>query len=207
MKKGQYMLSLIIGVIVFFVCFAVAYLYMGYSMSDEESETPVAISRNEKSVSTVAEEAAIRIVPSTEIIMQVVDAKNKMIEKIDVASRTLLGLDEVEIGKRFSDYEITKFTEKEVVLTKKLEIDAKNDALSKVSTYHLGISGDHICIIPDEVGQDASIVKLNLQASDYSNSAYSLLLNGKITISADERQALINKPDEIEKILQVHDVK
>lgn len=192
LRKKQYFLSLLLGVIAFVLFFILMYWVMYFQMPHPEK----VVTANESSTNTLMEmvEDAPRIEIYTKVTIQLVDERHKVVDKISVPTTALLGVTEEQLAKRFEGYQIAKFDEKEVILQKQVQTE-KN-----VANYTLGICEGHVCII-DQSGEEASI-DLGLLANDFSSKAYSLLLNREINISESQKDTLIKKPNEIQKILQ-----
>lgn len=192
LKKKQYYLTLLIGVIAFLLFFIIMYWVVCLQMP--EPQTGVAVATNEKSTNTLQEikEDLPTIEIYTKVTIQLVDERLKVVDKISIPATTLLGVNEAQLEKRFADYKITKFNEKEVVLQKHIQ------TVVAPMTYTLGISQGHVCIID----QENHLMDLELLASDFSSKTYSLLLNRQITISESQKETLLKKPHEIQKILQ-----
>nr|WP_302595100.1 hypothetical protein [uncultured Cellulosilyticum sp.] len=200
LKRKQYYLSLLIGVVAFLLFFIGAYLIISLQMPKPEAGT--AVTKNEQSTNTLVEvkEEVPRIEIYTKITVQTVDESHKVVEKVIIPATTLLGMDEQNIRKRFEGYEVLKFNEKEVTLQKEVKSFEGNDG----ATYTLGINSEgSICII--EGGNTESFVDLGISAADRcSAETYSMLVQGKIKVPEDKREALLRNPNELDKILEAY---
>ena len=185
LKRKQYYLSLLIGVVAFLLFFIGAYLIISLQMPKPEAGT--AVTKNEQSTNTLVE--VKEEVPRIEIYTKVI-----------IPATTLLGMDEQNIRKRFEGYEVLKFNEKEVTLQKEVKSFEGNDG----ATYTLGINSEgSICII--EGGNTESFVDLGISAADRcSAETYSMLVQGKIKVPEDKREALLRNPNELDKILEAY---
>lgn len=200
LKRKQYYFSLLIGAVAFLLFFIGAYLIVSLQMPKPEAGT--AVTKNEQSTNTLVEvkEEVPRIEIYTKITVQTVDEGHKVVDKVIIPATTLLGMDEQNIRRRFEGYEILKFNEKEVTLQKEVKSFEGNGEM----TYKLGInSAGSVCIM--EEGNTESFVDLGIAAATkYSPETYSMLVQGKIQVSEAKREALLQNPNELDKILEAY---
>lgn len=197
LKKKQYLMTLLIGIILFFILFLISYYYMRNSTTLPETANNNAVSRNEKSVGTLAaakmrEEQTVQL--DTHIHLLVVDENNNTIEDKNIDPLTLLGLSQIDIQDKFQGYELIAFNEREITLKTTLS------PADKQVQYTLGIQDDLLCIV--ENGETKQYTRLNILATHFSREIYSLLLKEQIKISLVQKDELLSNPAYIEEILQ-----
>lgn len=197
LKKKQYYLSLIGGIVAFLLFFIGAYLIVSLQMP--KPQTGTAVTKNEQSTNTLVEvkEDVPHVEIYTKITLQTIDEGRKIIDRLPIAATTLLGEDEKSIKKHFADCEILKFSEREVVLQKMIKQTEKTNVKDR---YKLGINTEEqACIIDNE--DENNMIVLTLSTQELSPQEYSKLLKG-ITISEKQKEALMQSQNEIYKILQ-----
>ncbi len=201
LKKKQYYLTLLIGVVAFLLFFIGAYLIISLQMPTPETGTAVA--RNEQSTNTLVEvkEEVPRIEIYTKITVETVDESHKVIEKTTIPAMILLGKDEQSIQKRFVDYEVVKFNEKEVVLQKVVKAIRGNANADK---YIITVdSKGSIGII--EADNHNNFIDLGISAEDKcSSDEYSVLVGHKFKISEKDKEILIQNPNEIDRMFEAY---
>lgn len=206
LKRKQYWISLGIAVLVFFIAFLVAYLYFLYTGSSVQEDKVAKVTAYEQSiVGLKEEEPMVKITPYTKVILTLLDEMGKTVETASIEVGSVIGLDEEELKERFIGYDITRFNEKEVLLSKKINttavsINERDEDESK--RYVLGISGEYICIA-EEVSQEV-IAILDLRAVEFSSQTYSQLLSRSVHLTSVECETLIEHPEQIFIILQAY---
>lgn len=197
LKRKQYLYTLLGAIIAFLLFFIVAYLIVSLQMPDPNAGT--AVTKDEQSTSTLVEikEEVPRIEIYTNIIIKTVDEGHKEISRQSIPVWGLLGKDQQTIKKYFTDCEIVKFSEKEVLLEK---VSKQNQTKDVKDRYTLGANErEEICIF-DQQNKDNTVI-LSMTKKDVSPRDYSVLLS-KIPITENEKKELQQNQNKIYKILQ-----
>jgi hypothetical protein len=200
LKRKQYLLTLFIGIVLFFIVFLTTYYYIvSHSKTSEVSESR-AVGKGEQSIDVIAAvvpERELTVQPDTDIRLVVVDEDNRIVEDKKIDPLILNGLNQVDLEKRFEGYQLMTFDEKQITLKKTI---AHQD---KPAEYALGIEDDFVCIV--EKGDIKTYIKLDLLANYFSRNTYSLLLKEQIPISPVQKEELLKNPYYIDKILQSYE--
>lgn len=200
LKRKQYLLTLFIGIVLFFVLFLTTYYYMVGQAKTSEVSKGKAIDKDEQSVDVIATavfEEELTVQPDTDIRLVVVDEADRTIENKKIDPLILVGFNQSDLEKKFEGYEIMVFDEKNVTLKKMIVHE------DKPVEYTLGIEDDFVCIV--EKGDSKTSIKLDLLAHYFSRNTYSLLLKQQIPISAAQKEELLKNPYYIDKILQSYE--
>ena len=203
LKKKQYLLTLLAGILIFFIVFILSYFYMKSSSALPQGAEQQTLTVQQESVDASAELQNIErpkpmcIQPGTEIRLIIEDANHRRLEDKKLDPYTLLGDSEEEMREKFKDYELVSFNEREVELKKVLP--PKVEALE----YTLGIQENSVCIV--EKGDLKHYISLNISPAHFSRATYSMLLKEQIVLSAIQKEELINNPNYIEQILQSYE--
>lgn len=199
LSKKQYIYTLVIATVVFCVVFAGCYVYMKtHSWHIEEEENTELLSKIP--YTEVVPEKEICILPQTKITLKNKCKNQKFSNETRISTFGLLGLNQKEIEKRFEDYTVETFSEKQVVLVKQVEPLPPSTAKSKERTYVLGVEDQYVCI--KEKDSNNRPVKMDYEVSHFSKYVYSLLLNEEIEITQAQKEMLLLKPSKLQSILQ-----
>ena len=197
LSKKQYIYTLVIAVLVFAIVFVIAFVYMKNNSwhidSNEEVNHLLAAYAKEED-----KEKGICILPQTKITLRNQYANQKYSNETRLNPVGLLGLNQAELARRFNEYEVATFNEKEVVLVKKIEPIQKKENTSQ--TYVLGVEDHYVCI--KEKGSHNRPVKIDYVVDHFSKYVYSLLLNEEIEITSAQKEKLLLKPSTLQSILQ-----
>ncbi|WP_069997396.1 hypothetical protein [Cellulosilyticum sp. I15G10I2] len=202
LKRNQYLMTLVVAIMIFFIIFTIGYYYIQSSASHTEPSYEGLATRSEKSVDVLGAakpETVVSIQPDTQIHLLIVDEHNNELENKKLDPLVLLGLNESDIKNKFSGYDVVEFNVEQVALKKVLP------SVEKVFEYTLGIQNNRVCIVQKEEGKVNKYIDLDMSASHFSRKTYSLLLKEQIAISPLQKDALLSNPNYIEKILQSYE--
>lgn len=201
LSKKQYMYTLIVAILAFFITFAVVYFYTKQNAWDIEITEPSKVSEVKPNLEIVQFPSYEVISPSTKIILKWSDLKTHKQIQAQIDTNSLLGLDKEEVQKQFNDYVVEAFSPKEVVLTKKCqgEVDCSNDH----KVYVLGVLDRYVCI--KEKDTNKRPVKIDYRVDHLSKYMYSRLLNEEIIITNTQKENLLLNAGSLDKILQACD--
>lgn len=193
LKRNQYRISLLIGIIAFLLFFIGAYFIVSLQMPKPQRGT--AVTKDEQSTNTLVElkEEVPHIGIDTEVILQNVNKSGKVIEKVQIPGGALFGEDEAQIKRHYPDYEIVTFSDAKVILEKVVE-DHKKEA------YELKLDIEGRLYITDSNGYSKEI---EVDPSLSGNLPVGLRKGWRIT--EDERNKLIKDKTYIDHILQGHE--
>ena len=195
LSKKQYGLTLLAAVIVFFLMFALTAWF--FSSRDKAGRSDEVVKKEQSMTMQNEATKEVTILPQTKITLKIEDLTTHKEVKTHVNAESLLGLSEEELAKRFDDYTIETFSEKEVCLVKSMESEVVAD---HNATYVLGILGDNVCI--KEKDATSRPVKIDYGVKHLSSYIYSIILNEEIEISSEQKEALLLNPNTLQKILQ-----
>ncbi len=198
LSKKQYLYTLIIAIVIFFVFFAITYYYTkehSWIMPNKAQNT---VRQASKVTVDMYIEEKVTILPQTRITLKTHDATTHKQNQTKLDANTLLGLTEESLQEQFKDYTIEAFNEKEVTLVKHFSSDTSS-VLDKV-TYVLGVEGNYVCIKEKDTMKRP--VKIDYEINHFSRYIYSLLLNEEILITSAQKEALLLNPNTLQKILQ-----
>lgn len=198
LSKKQYLYTLIIAIVIFFVFFAITYYYTKENSWVTPSETQDIQSQVGALVSDIPADERVIILPQTKITLKTKDTTTHKQDQTKVDASTLLGLTEEDLQEQFKEYTIEAFNEKEVTLVKNFSSDAS--AVIDETTYVLGVEGNHVCIKEKDTMKRP--VKIDYEINHFSKYIYSLLLNEEIVITSAQKEALLLNPSTLQKILQ-----
>ena len=198
LSKKQYLYTLIIAIVIFFVFFAITYYYTKENSWVTPSETQDTQSQVGALVSDIPADERVIILPQTKITLKTQDSTTHKQDQTKVDASTLLGLTEEALQEQFKEYTIEAFNEKEVTLVKNFSSDAS--AVIDETTYVLGVEGNHVCIKEKDTMKRP--VKIDYEINHFSKYIYSLLLNEEIVITSAQKEALLLNPSTLQKILQ-----
>lgn len=197
LSRKQYLYTLLAAIIAFGVAFVIAYFYMKENSWQVETKNQTA-SISTKEVTATGNKEEVCILPQTKVILKNQNMKNKSISETKLDARTLLGLNQEEVEKRFEEYTIETFNEKEVTLVKNIEQPITEQEEEVV--YVLGVENQYVCI--KEKGTSKRPVKIDYEVTHFSKYIYSLLLNEEIEITSAQKEALLLNPSALQRILQ-----
>lgn len=199
LSKKQYIYTLVIAIVFFCVVFVGCYVYMkNHSWHiEEEGNTELLF---KIPYTEVVPEKEICILPQTKITLKNECKNQKFSNETRISTFGLLGLNQEELEKRFEDYTVETFSEKQVVLVKQVEPLPPSTAKSKEWTYVLGVEDQYVCI--KEKDSNNRPVKMDYEVSHFSKYVYSLLLNEEIEITQAQKEMLLLKPSKLQSILQ-----
>ena len=197
LNKKQYVYTLLIAIIIFFVLFIVTYQYTKNHSWVKPSETQGSMSQMRESMATLPIEEKLKILPQTRIVLKTRDLRTRKEDETQVEANTLLGFTEEALQEQFKDYTIEAFNEKEVSLVKQFRSETDE---GKQATYVLGVEGNYVCI--KEKDSMKRPVKIDYEIHHFSKYIYSLLLNEEIVITSTQKEALLLNPSTLQKILQ-----
>ena len=198
LSKKQYLYTLMIAIVIFFLFFAMTYYYMKEHSWVQPSETQDI----ERQVGGLTIESPIdekvTILPQTQITLKTQDTATHKQNQIKLNANSLLGLTEEALQEQFKEYTIEAFSEKEVTLVKRFS-SYTSQAVDDV-TYVLGVEGNYVCIKEKDTMKRP--VKIDYEINHFSKYIYSLLLNEEIIITNAQKEALLLNPSTLQKILQ-----
>lgn len=192
LTKKQYVVTLGIAVLLFFICFIVTYRYYSHQGSLGQQANTL----QKVDIAQVQEEE-ITIAPHTKITLKVQDTTTNKEHKTNIDAKSLLGLTEEEVAERFEDYTVEAFSEKEVLLKKEI---ASQALTAQTATYVLGVLGDYVCI--KEKDSTKRPIQIDYPVRQLSGYMYSMLLNEEIVITNKQKEALLVSPTGLQRILQ-----
>ena len=198
LSKKQYLYTLIIAIIIFFVFFAMTYYYTKEHSWVKPSETQDIVEQVSGLIANTPMEEKVTILPQTRIILKTQDIRTHKQEQTKLDAKTLLGLTEEALQEQFKDYTIEAFNEKEVTLVKRFSSEVST--VIDEATYVLGVEGNYVCI--KEKDTTKRPVKIDYEIHHFSKYIYSLLLNEEIIITGAQKEALLLNPSTLQKILQ-----
>lgn len=193
LKRSQYRMSLLIGIIAFLLFFIGAYLIVTLLMP--KPQTGVAVTKNEQSTNTLVElkEEVPHIGIDTEVILQNVNESGKVIEKVQIPGGALFGEDEKTIKAHYPDYELITFSDAKVILEKVVKNDKKD-------VYELKLDIEGRLYITDSKGHSSEI-----EIDPSLRGALPAGLKKGWRITEDEKEKLIKDKNYIDHILQGHE--
>ena len=200
LKRNQYFLMLLIGIIVFIVVFIGTYFVVRLNTPTPQNMPSLVSAQGEKIVDTLSPYKAAeetKVTSSTSIQLVLVDKDDQVVETQKVDALALVGCNEAMIKQRFSDYELKEFTKDHVVLKRVLEQKPQN------VEYSLGVQEEHVCIV--EKGNNKTYTKLDLLATQFSKAVYSAFLKEEINITDTQKEKLLSDATYIETILQYYE--
>lgn len=199
LDKKQYIYTLVIAILVFAIAFAITFFYMkANSWNIGKEENTELFSKIPLPHAQALEEKEVCILPQTQITLKNECKNQKYSNETRISNFGLLGLNQQEIEKRFHDYKVELFSEKQVVLVKQVEATPLNQ--SDGTTYVLGVEDQYVCI--KEKDSNKRPVKMDYEVNHFSKYIYSLLLNEEIEITPAQKEALLLKPSKLQSILQ-----
>ncbi len=199
LSKKQYIYTLIIAILVFCIVFIGCYVYMKtHSWHIGEEEDTELLSKIP--YTEVIPEKEICILPQTKITLKNECKNQKFSHETRISTFGLLGLNQKEIEKRFEDYTVETFSEKQVVLVKQVEQLPASKTNPQGKTYVLGVEDQYVCI--KEKDSNNRPVKMDYEVSHFSKYVYSLLLNEEVEITQAQKEMLLLKPSKLQSILQ-----
>jgi len=198
LNKKQYLYTLIIAIIIFFVFFAITYFYTKEHSWVMPSETQDAVRQVGGLIVDTPRDEKVTILPQTQITLKTHDTTTHKQNQTKVDANTLLGLTEEALQEQFKEYTIEAFNEKEVTLVKRFSSDTSS-VIDEV-TYVLGVEGNYVCIKEKDTMKRP--VKIDYEINHFSKYIYSLLLNEEIEITSAQKEALLLNPSTLQKILQ-----
>ena len=199
--KKQFITLLFISAIIFLILFAVFYT-VAYKKGLEDSiVNPNAVIETFDATYEIEQVEEVRevkedgyILPDTKIIIKVLDQNNFLIEEQEVSTVSLLNKTLEDITRIFKEYDVEKFTDQEVILTKRMH------RITKVPSYQLGVEGEIIGIIVE--GSEPAFISLKLYTKDFSSHTIKLLKNRPISLTIEQKRKLETNAYYIEEILQ-----
>lgn len=198
LSKKQYLYTLMIAIIIFFVFFAMTYYYTKEHTWTKPSEMQDTLGQVSGLVSNALIEEKVTIVPQTQITLKTHDIRTHKQDQTKLDPNTLLGITEEALQEQFKEYTIEAFNEKEVTLVKRFSSEI-SPVVDEV-VYVLGVDGNYVCI--KEKDSMKRPVKIDYQIHHFSKYVYSLLLNEEIVITSAQKEALLLNPSTLQKILQ-----
>lgn len=195
LTKKQYVLTLLVAVIIFFVALGCTAWYFSINGWEDNQQSL----QNEPLSSELqeAQRREVTILPQTKIILKVKDKTTQKETKIALNPTSLLGFNENAIKEQFDDYTVEVFNEKEVRLSKEV---ASQPIENADHTYTLGVDGEDVCI--KDKDPHARPIKIEYKVDHLSRYVYSLLLNEEIEITNQQKEALLLNAGTLQKILQ-----
>lgn len=197
LNKKQYVYTLLIAIMIFFVLFIVTYHYTKNHSWVQPSETQRSMNQVNESMVTIPIEQKATILPQTRIVLRTQDLRTRKQDETQLEASTLLGMTEEALQEQFTGYTIEAFNEKEVSLVKQFRSEVEEE---DGSTYVLGVEGNYVCI--KEKDSMKRPVKIDYEIYHFSKYIYSLLLNEEIVITSAQKEALLLNPSTLQKILQ-----
>lgn len=198
LSKKQYLYTLIIAIVIFFVFFALTFFYTKEHSWVTPSE-PQDIAGQVGVLQTKEQtEEKVTILPQTQITLKTRDTTTHKQNQTKLNANSLLGLTEEALQEQFKEYTIEAFNEKEVTLVK--QFSSHTNAIADEATYVLGVEGNYVCI--KEKNTVKRPVKIDYEINHFSKYIYSLLLNEEIVITSVQKEALLLNPSTLQKILQ-----
>lgn len=198
LSKKQYLYTLMIAIIIFFVFFAMTYYYTKEHTWAKPSEMQDTLGQVSGLISNALIEEKVMIVPQTQITLKTHDIRTHKQNQTKLDPNTLLGLTEEALQEQFKEYTIEAFNEKEVILVKRFSSEI-SPVVEEV-VYVLGVDGNYVCI--KEKDSMKRPVKIDYEIHHFSKYVYSLLLNEEIVITSAQKEALLLNPSTLQKILQ-----
>lgn len=198
LSKKQYLYTLIIAIIIFFVFFAMTYYYTKEHSWVKPSETQDTVGQVSELIANTLVEEKVTILPQTRITLKTHDIRTHKQDQTKLDANTLLGLTEEALQEQFKEYTIEAFSEKEVTLVKRFSSEASS--VIDEAVYVLGVEGNYVCIKEKDTMKRP--VKIDYEIHHFSKYIYSLLLNEEIVITSAQKEALLLNPSTLQKILQ-----
>ncbi|MHC1750150.1 MAG: hypothetical protein AB9856_17925 [Cellulosilyticaceae bacterium] len=206
LSKKQYYNMLLASIVVFILVFMGAYLYTQYASKENVKQTKRVIQK--QSVDTLQNIEAtpsvkgtatpnhvITINPATKIVVDLVNSRDELVKTDFLESATLLGYTREDLDQHFKGYEIKEFTDRKLVLEKRIEDQ------TKVSQYKMGCQGDGVGIVVLE-GTEKKFIPIGITLDDFSVQTGQLLKSEALEITTMQKQMLEKDPYYIEQILQ-----
>lgn len=199
--KKQLVIVLISGMVTFFLI--ALFMYMIYIQSKPNQVKIDPIVQSEK-IETIIEEKQIvmaqqvqKILPSTNVMFEIVDQFGIVSHSENYSGVNWKDATKIQIKQMFPDYQITKFEEDQVILTKLIERQI-------TPNYILTINKENIIIAIDRNGHRIFYRDTGLGKRDVSDKLYHILQEG-ISITMEQKEAILRDSDELYVILQEHD--
>lgn len=199
--KKQLVIVLISGMVTFFLI--ALFMYMIYIQSKPNQVKIDPIVQSEK-IETIIEEKQIvmaqqvqKILPSTNVMFEIVDQFGIVSHSENYSGVNWKDTTKIQIKQMFPDYQITKFEEDQVILTKLIERQI-------TPNYILTINKENIIIAIDRNGHRIFYRDTGLGKRDVSDKLYHILQEG-ISITMEQKEAILRDSDELYVILQEHD--
>lgn len=196
LKKKEYWYTLGAAALTFFLVFAICYMVTSRqnTLNDQAGET---IDIGEVLENDKAIKQDLSIKPYTKVTLSIQNRGKVTLKEVAISPDALLGMTKSELENRFKNYTVQAFNEDEVKLIRIVE----EEGSAPVSqSYVLGIQDHYVCIKSKD--QHALIAQLEVCADHFSSYTYSLLLKESITISQDQKDALLKDAGVLEQILQ-----
>lgn len=185
----------------FFIIIFFTYMFYIKDHSKNIEVNPIQL---EESVDTdIQENQAVlsqqisQIQSTTNVIFKTVDQFGMVIQTDTYPGINWRDLTESQIAQMFSDYRITKFNEEQVVLTREVERQIG-------SNFIVTTQGEEIIIAIEKNGSKIFYRNTGLRQTDVSDKLYSILNKG-ISITMEQKEAILRDVDELYVILQEHD--
>ena len=199
LSKKHYIYTLVIAIVFFCVVFIGCYVYMkNHSWHIGEEDNTELLSN--VPFTEMVPKKEICILPQTRITLKNECKNQKFSNETRISTFGLLGLTQEELEKRFEDYTVETFNEKQVILVKQVEQLPNAKIKHEEKTYVLGVEGQYVCI--KEKDSNNRPVKMDYEVSHFSKYVYSLLLNEEIEITRAQKETLLLKPSRLQSILQ-----
>lgn len=198
LSRKQYLYTLIIAIVIFFIFFAITYYYTKEHSWVMPNETQDAVRQMSKVAVDIPIEEKVTILPQTRITLKTHDMTTHKQNQIKLDANTLLGFTEEALQEQFKDYTIEAFNEKEVTLVKHFSSHTSSGTDEVI--YVLGVEGNYVCIKEKDTMKRP--VKIDYEINHFSKYIYSLLLNEEIVITSAQKEALLLNPSTLQKILQ-----
>lgn len=199
--KKQLVIVLISGMVAFFLI--ALFMYMIYIQLKPNQVKIDPIVQSEK-IETIIEEKQIvmaqqvqKILPSTNVMFEIVDQFGIVSHSENYSGVNWKDATKIQIKQMFPDYQITKFEEDQVILTKLIERQI-------TPNYILTINKENIIIAIDRNGHRIFYRDTGLGKRDVSDKLYHILQEG-ISITMEQKEAILRDSDELYVILQEHD--